>query len=68
MLREAGKADPLRLKRYLLAHGPLIPRTTLRYARWRDDVSHIARPELVEGRAVRSSFRQAQDERVHETG
>ena len=32
MLREAGKADPPRLERYLRAAGPRIPRTTLRYA------------------------------------
>ena len=32
LLREAGKADPARLERFLLAHGPAIPRTTLRYA------------------------------------
>jgi 3-methyladenine DNA glycosylase AlkD len=32
MLREAGKADPVRLERYLRANGPIIPRTTLRYA------------------------------------
>jgi 3-methyladenine DNA glycosylase AlkD len=32
MLREAGKADMTRLKRYLLANGARIPRTTLRYA------------------------------------
>jgi 3-methyladenine DNA glycosylase AlkD len=32
MLREAGKADAPRLKKFLLAHGPGIPRTTLRYA------------------------------------
>jgi 3-methyladenine DNA glycosylase AlkD len=32
MLREAGKADQVRLERYLLTHGPAIPRTTLRYA------------------------------------
>jgi 3-methyladenine DNA glycosylase AlkD len=32
MLREAGKADSARLERYLLANGPRIPRTTLRYA------------------------------------
>jgi 3-methyladenine DNA glycosylase AlkD len=31
-LREAGKADSGRLERYLLANGPSIPRTTLRYA------------------------------------
>jgi 3-methyladenine DNA glycosylase AlkD len=31
-LREAGKADPSRLERYLRANGPSIPRTTLRYA------------------------------------
>lgn len=32
LLREAGKPDPARLERFLLAHGPAIPRTTLRYA------------------------------------
>jgi 3-methyladenine DNA glycosylase AlkD len=32
MLREAGKPDPGRLERYLVADGPGIPRTTLRYA------------------------------------
>jgi 3-methyladenine DNA glycosylase AlkD len=32
MLREAGKVDERRLERYLRAHGPRIPRTTLRYA------------------------------------
>jgi len=32
LLREAGKADARRLEKYLLKHGPAIPRTTLRYA------------------------------------
>ncbi len=32
LLREAGKGDPARLEAFLLAHGPAIPRTTLRYA------------------------------------
>ena len=32
MLREAGKADPARLERYLRREGPRTPRTTLRYA------------------------------------
>jgi 3-methyladenine DNA glycosylase AlkD len=32
MLREAGKADPARLERYLRATGAEIPRTTVRYA------------------------------------
>src|SRR5438105_1066002 len=32
LLREAGKADELPLARYLLHHGPAVPRTTLRYA------------------------------------
>jgi len=32
LLREAGKADAKRLEKYLLKHGPTIPRTTLRYA------------------------------------
>jgi 3-methyladenine DNA glycosylase AlkD len=31
-LREAGKKDPDRLERYLLAEGWMIPRTTVRYA------------------------------------
>jgi len=31
-LREAGKVDANRLERYLRANGPMIPRTTLRYA------------------------------------
>ena len=32
LLREAGKSDAVRLERYLLEHGPAIPRTTVRYA------------------------------------
>jgi 3-methyladenine DNA glycosylase AlkD len=32
LLREAGRTDPARLERHLLAHGPAIPRTTVRYA------------------------------------
>lgn len=32
VLREAGKRDVDRLERFLLSHGPAIPRTTLRYA------------------------------------
>jgi 3-methyladenine DNA glycosylase AlkD len=32
VLREAGKRDMARLERFLLGHGPAIPRTTLRYA------------------------------------
>jgi 3-methyladenine DNA glycosylase AlkD len=32
LLREAGKADARRLEKYLLIHGPAIPRTTVRYA------------------------------------
>lgn len=32
LLREAGKADPGRLEKFLLQHGPETPRTTLRYA------------------------------------
>jgi len=36
LLREAGRANPSRLERYLRQNGPVIPRTTLRYAieRW----------------------------------
>jgi 3-methyladenine DNA glycosylase AlkD len=37
MLREAGKADPARLERYLRANVRLIPRTTFRYALERFD-------------------------------
>jgi len=32
MLREAGKTDAARLERFLLAEGPRLPRTTVRYA------------------------------------
>ena len=32
LLREAGKRDMERLEKFLLANGPLMPRTTLRYA------------------------------------
>jgi len=32
LLREAGKTDMKQLEGFLLAHGPAIPRTTLRYA------------------------------------
>jgi 3-methyladenine DNA glycosylase AlkD len=32
LLREAGKRDRHRLETFLLAHGPAVPRTTLRYA------------------------------------
>ena len=32
LTREAGKTDMERLRRFLLKHGPAIPRTTLRYA------------------------------------
>ncbi len=32
LLREAGKSDAARLERFILKHGPTIPRTTLRYA------------------------------------
>lgn len=32
LLREAGKTDQPRLKRFLIEHGPAIPRTSLRYA------------------------------------
>ncbi len=32
LLRETGKSDMDRLKRFLLKHGPRIPRTTVRYA------------------------------------
>jgi 3-methyladenine DNA glycosylase AlkD len=40
LLREAGKTDRARLKRFLLRHGPAIPRTALRYA-----IEHFAATE-----------------------
>jgi 3-methyladenine DNA glycosylase AlkD len=32
LLRECGTTNPRRLATYLAAHGPRVPRTTLRYA------------------------------------
>ncbi len=32
LLREAGKGDARRLEKFLLEHGPAVPRTSLRYA------------------------------------
>jgi 3-methyladenine DNA glycosylase AlkD len=55
-LREAGKADPVRLERYLRAQGPTIPRTTLRYAierfapERRSAILIATRPEKRDGR------------------
>lgn len=43
LLREAGKTDPARLERFLLAHGPTLPRTTVRYAIERFPSAHRAR-------------------------
>ncbi|HVP46932.1 MAG TPA: DNA alkylation repair protein [Bryobacteraceae bacterium] len=42
LLREAGKADAPRLEKFLLKHGPAVPRTTLRYAieRFPEDKRH----------------------------
>lgn len=45
LLREAGKKDMARLERFLLGHGPAIPRTTLRYAIERFD--EMRRKELL---------------------
>lgn len=47
LLREAGKTDMKRLEVFLLAHGPKIPRTTLRYAIERFEPS--ARRRLLAG-------------------
>jgi len=50
LLREAGRTDPARLESYLRAHGPAVPRTTLRYAIEhfsavkRRDLRHATRP------------------------
>jgi 3-methyladenine DNA glycosylase AlkD len=43
LLREAGKTDPDRLERFLLRHGPHLPRTTVRYAIERFPPAHRAR-------------------------
>jgi 3-methyladenine DNA glycosylase AlkD len=42
LLREVGKKDMARLERFLLEHGPSIPRTTLRYAIERFDAKKRA--------------------------
>src|SRR5262249_6949776 len=47
MLREAGKADAARLEAYLRQHGPIIPRTTVRYA-----VERMAEPKRREVMAL----------------
>ena len=50
LLRECGKTDTGRLERFLLRHGPGIPRTTLRYAieripaRRRKEILEATRP------------------------
>jgi 3-methyladenine DNA glycosylase AlkD len=50
-LREAGKADPSRLERYLRANGASIPRTTIRYAIERfDESTRRALMEATRGR------------------
>jgi 3-methyladenine DNA glycosylase AlkD len=56
MLREAGKADPVRLEHYLRTHGRVIPRTTIRYA--------IERfPERIRQDLLRTTGRAGQDPR-----
>jgi 3-methyladenine DNA glycosylase AlkD len=63
MLREAGRADPARLERFLRANGPRTPRTTLRYAIERFpeatrqallEATRSTPPESVGGRARRA--------------
>lgn len=55
LLREAGKTDMPRLKRFLLRYGPAIPRTTVRYAIERHPLSErqallrLTRGPLVHG-------------------
>jgi 3-methyladenine DNA glycosylase AlkD len=51
LLREAGKADPARLERFLMSNGRAIPRTTLRYA--------IERFDEIKRRAILVSTRGA---------
>jgi 3-methyladenine DNA glycosylase AlkD len=45
LLRESGRTDPNRLRRYLLENGPSMPRTTIRYAI--EHFSPDARAELL---------------------
>jgi 3-methyladenine DNA glycosylase AlkD len=52
LLREAGKRDMKALERFLLRHGPRIPRTTLRYAIERFPLSR--RRELLEKTRARA--------------
>ena len=53
LLREAGKADAPRLRRYLLRYGPAVPRTTIRYAierfpeAQRGRIQQITRPKTL---------------------
>jgi 3-methyladenine DNA glycosylase AlkD len=54
LLREAGKTDAARLRRFLLQHGPAIPRTALRYAIERFPAAERRRL-LEQTRAVTSS-------------
>lgn len=55
LLREAGKADPARLERYLRRQGPAIPRTTVRYAIERFSAGR--RRDLLESTRPRTSRR-----------
>ena len=57
LLREAGKTDTARLQRYLLEHGPGIPRTTVRYAIER--MTPRVRKTLLEKTRVGPTFRGA---------
>ncbi len=59
MLREAGKKDPVRLERYLLANGARIPRTTLRYAIERFPEATRRRILAITSRAARERDRSA---------
>lgn len=54
LLREAGKTNPRRLTAFLMAHGPAIPRTTLRYAIEKFPAAERARI-LTETRPVRQA-------------
>ncbi len=60
LLREAGKANPSRLERYLRQNGSAIPRTTLRYAieRWppaqRREMLAMTKGQRAEGKGQRS--------------
>ncbi len=63
LLREAGKTDMLRLKQFLLQHGPSLPRTALRYAIERFPMAE--RAQLLEATRSLALASQRQKSRPH---